>query len=787
MRRLDRYIFTEILGPLGLGFLVYTFILLLQALFKSAELIIRSGVAVSQVGKMLLLSLPWIVVMTIPMSVLFGILISVGRLSADSELVAIRASGISLFSLYRPILVLSLLLTGFNIYLMIAVLPEGNHALQRLRVEILTESLTEEVAPRVPHTGWQNKMLYVFEAPPGERRWKGTFLGDSIPIRENEVVVAEWGRAQANGSEVVLSLENAYTHIVDFTNPEEYQLAHYEQIETRLAAAAQPVATSIKRSLRELSFSDLVERSRDPAVDEVERRIAGVEVHKKFSIPAASLVFGLLALPLGFNNSRGGRSSGFAISLGVVLIYYVLLNSGEEFAREGDLPPWLAVWLPNLALLFIGIFLLARRNRDKSLLLANLDRWLRERLWGPIAGFRRRRVERRTARRQAQRLARRQRAQLVVRIPELRLRFPNRLDRYVLKTFFKILVLAFLAGITVYIIADLADNFDEILENKVPRSIVLDYYKFKSFAIFYEISPIIVMVTTLMTFGVLSRTNELTACKALGMSLYRLAVPAVLAAALLAAFAGVLQSEVLAASNERALELQARIKGGEQPLRSRQLSDDRWLYGPGPDRQLFNFASYDPGERELYRLQIFRFDADYRLTDRLLVHRAQYLEDGWWRFSSGWMRSWNGAEETAFERFQTAVKYRLGEAPEYFEGGLRLPEAMGYLELQRYIADLEASAQRVPQLRVGLYNKIAYPVMSLVMALVALPFSFRLGRQGALYGIGLALALGVALMIVLGAFKALGEAGVLPPLVAVLSPGVVFSVFALYRFLGVRT
>ncbi|MEO1087918.1 MAG: LptF/LptG family permease, partial [Acidobacteriota bacterium] len=91
MRRLDRYIFAEILGPLALGFLVYTFILLIQVLFKSAELLIGSGVPVQTIGRLLLLSLPYIVVMTIPMSLLFGILIGIGRLSTDSELIALRA------------------------------------------------------------------------------------------------------------------------------------------------------------------------------------------------------------------------------------------------------------------------------------------------------------------------------------------------------------------------------------------------------------------------------------------------------------------------------------------------------------------------------------------------------------------------------------------------------------------------------------------------------------------------------------------------------------------------
>src|SRR5437764_15022471 len=100
--RLDRYILSEITGPLALGFLVYTFILLLNFLFQSAEMIIRRGLPVAIVGRLLLYTLPNIVVLTIPMSLLFGILIAVGRLSSDSQLIAMRSSGISLVTLYRP-------------------------------------------------------------------------------------------------------------------------------------------------------------------------------------------------------------------------------------------------------------------------------------------------------------------------------------------------------------------------------------------------------------------------------------------------------------------------------------------------------------------------------------------------------------------------------------------------------------------------------------------------------------------------------------------------------------
>ncbi len=604
MRRLDRYILAEILGPLALGFLVYTSILMMQALFKSAELIIRSGVDFSTVGRLLGLSMPWIVVMTIPMSLLFGILIAIGRLSADSELVAIRASGVSLFSLYRPILLLSTILAGLNIYLMTEVLPAGNHALRQLQIEILTQSLTDEVEPRIPHTGWQNKVLYIFESPPGESRWKGVFMSDAVPTRESEITVADWGQADTEGDEVVILLENATSHVVDLYRPEQYQIANNRLLTLRLDALNnQRAATSVKRGLRELTVGELLARSRDPSEPETTRNLALVELHKKFSIPAASLVFGLLALPLGFSNARGGRSSGFAISIGVVLIYYVLLNSGEDIAHKGTLPPWLAVWFPNLALLVIGLFLLARKNRDKSLLLADVDRWIQEKVWGRVLARREKR-EQRKEEREAQRLRKTQELEkvykksqkkgrkgkkkaarkpnLVMQMPDFRIRFPNSMDRYILRTFFQILLLATLAGSTVYLVADLTENFDEILENNIERSIVLEYYQFKSFAIIYEIAPIIVLVTTLITFGVLSRTNEIIACKALGMSLFRLALPVVLAAMVVAGTCGYLESEVLAASNERVAHLEAVIKGRAQPQSvAGGSASQRWLYGRG--------------------------------------------------------------------------------------------------------------------------------------------------------------------------------------------------------------
>jgi LPS export ABC transporter permease LptF/LPS export ABC transporter permease LptG len=791
--RLDRYILSEILGPLGLGFLVYTFILLIRFLFQSAEMIIRRGLPVSIVGELLMLSLPNIVVLTLPMSLLFGILIAVGRLSSDSELIAMRSCGISLLSLYRPVLFLSAVFTVLNTLLMVYALPWGNHSLQQLRLEITTQSIAQQVQPRVFYEEWEGKVLYVFETPPGEDRWKGVFLAESIPATEdNEITIADWGevRVEPDGERVVLRLYNAVRHKVNLNAPDRYEISRHRRLDLILEeqfTTEQKAKISVSKGIRELTLEELRQVVRDPTTSDEQRNLARVELHKKFSIPAACLVFGLFALPLGFNNRRGGKASGFALSIGVIVLYYILLSNGEEAARYGRLPGWVAMWAPNVLLAIGGLFLLMRRNQDKSLLLSRLDRWVRQDVWRGLLFLKRRRQARRQERQveRTERVERRNRArpELVLLLPRPRLVFPNLLDRYVVRVFAMVFSLVVLSGVALFVIFDLSETIDEILKNKVAGSLVLNYYKYLSLQMFYDIAPIVVLVTTLMTFSLLARTNEITAAKALGMSLYRLSLPALAASLLVTLFCGYLESAVLPASNAKVAQLKDRIRGSST-VRTYRRADRQWLFGQG--RYIYNYLHYDPQQQSLQRLQVFDFDESHRLSRRLVADSARYLGEVW-EFSNGWARSFDGVEVSDYKRFTGPKIVRYPETPDYFESEIRPPEQMRYSELKEYIEELRESGQPVPELQVELQNKIAFPVVSLVMALVALPFAFRLGRQGALYGLGVAVVLGMVFIGIFAFFSTLGEAGALPPAVAVWSPSVVFSLVSVYLFLGVRT
>lgn len=786
----------ELSGPLFLGFLTYTFILLINFLFRSADMIIRRGVPASQVGELLLLSLPNIVVLTIPMSFLFAVLVAAGRMSSDSEMVALRSSGVNLWRLLRPVLLAGLVLTAVNGYLMLDLLPRGNSALQALRLEIATTSASRQVEARVFYEEWRGLMVYVFEAIPGDDLWTGVFVARVLPGAGNEISVAERGRMRPDPTSpdrLILELENVVDHAVNLREADQYDTRQYEAVEQVLEdplATADALRRRANKSLRELTVPELRERLAEPRLAPELRNLARVEIHKKFALPVACLVYGLLALPLGIQRARGGRGTGFALSLAIIILHYVLLSNGEEAARYGRISAWLAMWLPNFVLGTLGLVLLLRKNDDQPLLPSPLDYAFRAHV-APVIGsfvkFLRRRKAKAISQRGASALSHQEAPArppgVVLRVPRFLIRFPNLMDRYVTKMYFSLFVLVLLSGLTLFSTADLTEKIDEILDNEIPLATVLSYYKYASVQIAFDVAPIAVLVTILVVFGMLSRSNEVIAAKSLGVSVYRLAVPTLAASFVVAALGGWLQERVLPAANLRAAQLTDEIRG-RKLVHSYRRGDRNWLFGQ--DRYIYNYLNYDAEKQQLHRLQVFEFDGEHRLIKRLYAERARFVGDGW-VFEDAWIRSFDGLSTTEYRKFDDPVFGQFPETPEFFESEVRTPDALSYIALKDYIAELEASGQSVPDLWTRLHYKISYPTTFFVMGFVALPFAFRLGRQGALYGIGLGLILGMIFLATVAFCSTLGETGALPPRLAVWAPSLVFVLLSMYAFLNVET
>jgi LPS export ABC transporter permease LptG len=811
MKILTRYIFKEMLGPTALGFVFYTSIILMQRLFDMAGLIIRRSLPAHDVAKLLLFALPNIIVLTVPMSLLFGILIAVGRLSSDSEIVAMRALGISTRTIYRPVFFFSVIVFLFNLYLINFVMPRGNQLWVALRAELTTSTAEKAIKPRLFYDQYDDVMIYVNDEDPATGRWKGVFVADSrsdkkdpeqasemsahiaAPADDKEqigslaqggagqrIIIADSGNLSVMkpSKEIWMDLYKAETHVWNPHKPEQYDHTSNKRQRIRLQTAGTDFnANNLSRSYREMTLRELVDQERDlrqshTEEDRVARNFARVEIHKKFAIPFACIAFGVLGLPLGITNRRGGKSSGFSLSIAIILFYYILINNGEQLAGSGKIPAALGMWAPNLLLLVLGSYLLSRANRDLGMrrsevgLLHQAMRWIREKL----------------ARRNASEATTEDGPALLNRLD---ITFPNILDRYILREFLKVLALVLISVVALFIIVDYTEISREARRNHVAASVLLTYYRFQIFTVLNWTLPISVLVSTLVTFGLLAKNNEVTAIKSNGVSLYRVGVPILAMAVLISVLAYFLLDFVLPYSSRRVYELKRRIDG--RPAVTSSAQQKLWYLGK-EGRYIINFLAYDRMAKRLTQVQVFEFHpTEFRLTRRVYARQATWNGQAW-AFEDGWMRSFSDdGTSSTLTKITSPLPLFYSETPEDFATEVKPPDQMTYAQLRRYIATLHESGYAAEELSVKLYAKTSWPAISIVMALIAMPFAFRMGKRGALYGIGVALILGIVYWMFFAVFTKFGEVGNLPPLLAAWAANILFALGAVYMYLHVET
>lgn len=813
MSILTRYVLKEMIGPTALGFTFYTSIIIMQRLFDMAGLIIRRSLSGAAVGKLLMYSLPNIVVLTLPMALLFGILIAIGRLSSDSEIVAMRALGISTRKIYRPVFVFSFLMFLLNLYLINFVMPKGNQQFVALRTELTAASAERVVKPRVFYDEYENLMIYVNDVDPSTGQWKGVFVADNrgespqeesltpAQMAENmaraqqqndddavtgltqkgagqRTIVASRGNItlQRPENELWMNLSGAETHVWDPAKPDRYDRTESatQRILLPTRGAGDGITNSLARSFREMDLRELLNQERTLSrsralTDRYTRNIALVEIHKKFAIPFACIAFGVLGLPLGITNRRGGKSSGFSLSIAIIVFYYIMINNGEQLAGSGKIPPFLGMWGANILLLALGIYLLTRANRDA--LAQRTDRGILAKIGNAFGRiFTRRSSAAATAEENPSLLNR------------LDITFPNILDRYILREFTKVLLLVLVSVVALFVIVEYTEISKDVRENGVAASTLLRYFRFQIFTVLNWTLPISVLVATLVTFGMLSKNNEVTAIKSGGVSLYRISAPIIFVAAIISLLAYFILDFVLPYANQRVYQLKRRIEGKTAVTSSQQ---KLWYLGKG--RYIINFLAYDANARRLTQVQVFEFHpSDFRLTRRVYATSATWNGQAW-AFENGWMRSFADDGESTFTPITRPIALFYPETPEDFATEVTPPDQMTYAELRRYIGTLRESGYAADELAVKLYGKTSWPVISIVMALIAMPFAFKIGRRGALYGIGLALVIGIIYWMVYAIFTKFGEVGNLPPLLSAWSANILFALAAVYMFLHVET
>jgi LPS export ABC transporter permease LptG len=425
------------------------------------------------------------------------------------------------------------------------------------------------------------------------------------------------------------------------------------------------------------------------------------------------------------------------------------------------------MWSANLVLGMGALFLLVRAARESPISLPFLPHFLRAA------------VERSSRPRPEQAV---RRPVVVVRIPRLSLPFPNIMDRYIAREFTRYFSLILASLVVVYVLGLLIDVIADAFQYRVKGILVLQYLLSEQPQILFYMLPLATLMATLVTFAIFTKTSELTAAKAGGMSLYRLSVPVVLMGVAVSGACFALQEYLLPYANRRAAELRDEIK--RQPVKTYNVLDRRWMMGR--ENQIYNYAFYDPGAKRFSGLAVYRYSKEpFGLTERLYAHEAEWdPSEGAWRFENGWRRNFKeGAKVESF----AALSVPGIEPPSYFLKEERSAEQMTYLELSRYLSDLKQAGFDVVRLEVALQSKFSFPLAAAVTVLIAIPFSFSTGKKGALYGIGIAIAIGLSYYVTTRLFAFMGQSAMLPPEIAAWAPNALFSLGALYGLFNVKT
>ncbi|MFZ3265836.1 MAG: LptF/LptG family permease, partial [Terriglobales bacterium] len=209
----------------------------------------------------------------------------------------------------------------------------------------------------------------------------------------------------------------------------------------------------------------------------------------------------------------------------------------------------------------------------------------------------------------------------------------------------------------------------------------------------------------------------------------------------------------------------------------------------GQHSDIYYYQLFDPDRDTFGGISVFQFDPrTFQITHRIAAERAHWSSPmGRWVYEQGWERSLNGSAIQNYRKFDVATYPQLAEPPNYFKKEVKQSSEMNYEELRRYIRDLEQSGFDVVRLRVQLDKKIAYPLITLVMAVLAIPFALSAGKRGALASVATAIGIGVVYWTISGLFEAMGNLSQLPPAVAAWSPNLVFGFIGGYLILRMPT
>jgi lipopolysaccharide export system permease protein len=729
--------------------------------------------------QLLVFILPQFLAHTLPMALLVAVLLAGGRLAGDLEVTAFKAAGVSPLRLFRPVFAWALVVATVTATLTLVINPLSNGVFQRQLFRILQARAVSGLSERVFNATFGDVIIYTEDVSASQVALRGLLVSDERDPKVSRIITAREGRllTDEENRRITLRLINGAVSEADIlpavpaaaragsatggaASAARYRLTNFSIYDMSLSVDSPLKSTKNEKPEKDLSLPELTARiaeSKEPGLGTPFL----VEWHKRFAFPVAALVFALVAFPLAIRSHRGGRSIALVASLAILVSYYMVLTSLENSALRQRLPVWLAIWTPNLLFCTIG----------STLLIATTFEWRGPRLrplWRAVDAVRQSLPERR---------------QIGIRVMAGARESTHILDRYLVREYLVLMGIGLAVAATLFVVIDLLQTLDRFIRIKPPLLYVFEHFLYRVPAALHDGLPVVTLVATIFLFLALARYHELTAMKAAGMSLYRVAAPVLLLAVLVALASGLFQELVLPRLNELGDEVDNVKIRGNLP---RHLQSRERLWLRTGDTRFYRVELLNPAANDMYGVTVLEMDQHtFRLKSRLDARRAHWTPDGW-ELNDGAFREFGPNGEVQTVPFvMTALD--LQDEIDAFTKVQKQTGAMSYRELRDYIARLEATGFHVKKYMVELYSKLSFPLVNLVMVLVAIPFSLQSPRGGRLFGVALAIAIMAGYLVVHFVALAFARADLLPPLMAAWTANVIFIGLGTSLLLRART
>ncbi|MBN2383740.1 LPS export ABC transporter permease LptG [bacterium] len=843
MKIIDRYLTRELVTPFFLALFVFILILLTEVIIRSVEIFITNQVSIFLILQLLATSLPPILQITIPMSVLTGILIAFGRLSGDSEITALRANGISLLRMSVPVFLVAGMTWAACQYITLIGIPKTAEYRQNITYKILESNLNIGLKPHVFYDKFSNLVLYSEDLDSRTNDMEKIFIYRQQSPANTDYIFAERGlvRSFAEEKKILLSLQDGIIHeLTDDTasfsfthfkrkdiiiplvqnenNEKEQNKVQKSDQEMYVSELLQEMEaykreiyrremvrfkeeskiTRMKPSFKQSVVEQTPERPAKKAkhdrplikkmklkIDEENNAIASLQrqirkfeivLHTKFAYPIACFVFSIIGIPLGIRYKSRGKSTGFSLSLVLILVYYIIIMTGEGMAREGETPAWIGIWAANIFLTLIGFYVFYKVAREKPFLFLQYLQW-------KTAEFSQQAIHWYKSRH-------RPKEQAVERSRKtffFNHSFPRLLDFYIGREFLKkflllcgiiiviTIILEFITEIRDYIRYDAAFvDFITYILLRIPFFLVLSVH-------------MAVLITTILTINIFSRNNELTAMKACGVSLYRAAMPIFILSFLISLGVLFFNERVVPKTNAMAEEISDyKIKKRSKP--SLFTHNKNWYRGS--NNSIYSFASFDQreGRNVLNGFLLYTLDEHFQPIQKVEAQQVHWNDaERSWYYHNGevthYKRDGTPSDRTIF----SSLKADLTEKISDFRREIKDSDKMNYRELQSYVASLRDKGIDTTLYQTDLLAKLSMPFISFVIALFGIPFAITFQRSGTLVGIGFSIFIGMVYFVAYRMGISLGHGNQLPPFLAAWGPNLLFIVIGLYLILRART